>query len=111
MQVSENGAISFDSRVAAPPQATGPSLQSTASNMLLAAPFWTDYDLSQSGEVMYEVYEPDRLERRERLELVGGVIANLTEEGGGFEARWMILVEWRECQPSLSTNPGNLVRH
>ena len=92
-----------------PPQVTGASLYQDANQTLLIAPFWTDHDLSAGGMVRYEVYEPDGLERTQRLELVSEVVVNRTEELDRFDARWMLLAEWRDCQPHGNTDPGSLV--
>lgn len=108
-QISENGAISFEEGSVPPPQVAGASLYQDATETVLIAPFWTDSDLGLGGTVRYEIYEPDGSERRERLELVSGALVNQTEELDRFDARWMLLVEWRDCQPRGNTVPGNLV--
>lgn len=110
MQVSENGAISFESPVGDPPQTPGPSLLQDAMETFLIAPFWTDFNLgllSGNSEVWYEIYEPDNQQRSERIGTVGRFVVDKMSGLEAFNPTWMLLVEWRQ-QESTGTDP-NLV--
>lgn len=100
MQVSENGAISFESAVADPPQSPGPSLLQDAMEAFLVAPYWTDFNLgllpTGGSDVRYETYTPDNQQRRERIETVSSFVADETSGLEAFNATWMLLVEWRQ---------------
>ena len=58
----------------------------------------------------YEVYEHQEPEETQRLELVSEYVVNCTDGLEVFNATWMLLAEWSDCQPRGNTNPGNLVR-
>lgn len=109
-QVSENGAISFESPVSGPPQANGPSLFQDAQEVLLIAPFWTDHNLGlMGGMVRYETYEPDGPAREQRLNFVSEFLVNQTSDLEVFHASWMILAEWRDIRGNVNANPVSLV--
>ena len=72
--------------------------------MYLAAPFWSDVDITNGGAISYEVHTSST--GSQLLESVSPFISE--EENVTFDAEWMLVAYWEEV--TEFAGPTNIVR-
>ena len=94
-QVGTNGIISFGSGFYEWNSELFPGLEADVSNVYLAAPFWSDVDISSGfGSIFYEILSAGDDRSEDLLASVSDFITNQTDRQ--FSGSWMMVAQWNE---------------
>ncbi len=97
--------ISFNNEFVDAPQSAGNDFSAAdGMDVVVIAPYWSDNDIRLSGVVSYAVFETSHPDPAvsDRILGVSTFVSNNTMSV--FNATWMLLVEWEDCQP-FSADP------
>ena len=93
LQIGTNGVFSFGYRE------TGYWHRINNPSRFYAAPFWGDVDISDGGDIFYEIHTAPSL----LIDQVSSLVS--FREGIEFSATWMIVAYWREVQQFSNHTP------
>ena len=94
-QVGTNGIISFGAAFNDHNTVPFPGTTAIVTGSFLVAPFWSDVDIEQDGQILYEVHNSTN---SDLLDQVSSAINNNTD-AIDFSGTWMLVARWDNVSP------------
>ncbi|XP_003384557.1 PREDICTED: mucin-like protein [Amphimedon queenslandica] len=91
--VGTNGIISFDEPFLYWYPSPFPTRWGSVKRRYVVAPYWSDNDIRDEGDVCYEVHNEDSNLMRSISEFIS------YKSGSAFRGNWMLLAEWSDVHP------------
>ena len=99
MQISTKGVISFrDGWTFSLPEVF-PTLTPRIQESFVVAPFWSDIDIRNEGNIFYKIYTGETRTGRDLLRAVTSFVSLKQPVAANFSGSWMLVVEWSEVPP------------